>query len=965
MSPSTIDDRPPPRRRIKLLSVIAVTLASFAVFWWSFFVQDSHEQVLKDAQTALAQGDFLTARRLAKSLLKRSPESTPALLIVGEASIHLGLCSDGEMAMRRVLQQSAANIEARLWLVRLLKLQGRFWDLMPHAESLLQLGDSGREFLVDLAAPDVIQFSEGELAQVRFFAKAVPGDFSPLLGLARHLLQNAEFERADLLLLKIVASNPANIEAQALCGTAIWELDDRERFLKWHEQLPVTADDHPEIWFLRGVWARERLDRRVAIRCFLEAVKRNANHRRANLFLSQMFAVSDSEKAASFAERFERLEEVDRLATRGDDSSAENMPPQTFHRLAVLMESLGRLREAAGWCREAILLDADFSSAHQLLEDLTRRIDDKTPLTLESANPARMIDVSVYPLPEWGSDTNGKSSQSESVLDEWSVAFSDRAESLGLRFSFYNGANPGSDLARMFEFSGGGVAVVDYDGDGWPDLYLTQGNPWLRSSAEYRDSLFRNISGERFENVTDKSRLGDERYSQGATVGDFDNDGFSDIYLANIGVNRLYRNNGDGTFTDIADETEVGGNEWTSSSLLADVNGDSMPDLYCVNYLGGDDVFDRACHHGGRPVQCPLNFFPSEQDRFYLNLGDGRFEEVTETSGIAIPEGKGLGIVAANFHRSGRLSLFVANDDTPNFFFVDDAESADAAVSYSNSGVLSGLAFGEYGKSQSCMGVAAGDVNNDGLLDLFVSNFMHEPNNLFIQFPDVIFEDRTRQAGLHQPTLKLMGWGTQFVDGDLDGLLDILIANGHLDENTARDQPYRMRTQFFRNRGDQRFDVVAADQIGPYFERKHAGRAVARIDWNRDGADDVCITHVDRSVALLSNETLQRGHYLSLRLRGVTCSRDAIGSIVRATAGDQSWFRHLTAGDGFQSSNERKLTFGFGDRKSIDELTIYWPSGFEQTLPSLDLDTDILIIEGQKPRMLGKHTHSTPGFSPD
>jgi tetratricopeptide (TPR) repeat protein len=978
MSPSTFDNRPVPaaRRKMLLLSVGAVTLTGVAVLWWVIIAERPFEQVLDDAQAAFAQGDFQTAQRLANGLLKRTPDSSSALLVNGQASIELGRCTEGELLLRRVLRQDGSNVDAHSTLVRLLKVEGRFRDLLPHAQSLLRSGDSGGEFLIPLAAPDGITLSDGELQRAKFFGESVPHDPSPLLGVARHFLQNAETERAIAILQQIVESNPENITAQALRGIALLELDDADQFRNWHQQLPSAAESHPEIWFLRGAWARRGNSLCEAIRCCLEAVMRDPNHRRANLFLSQLFvAVGEADKATPFAERFERLEEVDRLATRGDDFSGDRMTARTMHRIAVLMESLGRLWEAAGWSRQAIQRDAEFSEARRLLDDLTSRIDDATPLTLHSSNPARTIDLSIYPLPDWSSDelrepsprTSSAQNATAQILtaDKSIISFSDKAESLGLKFRFHNGANPESGRARMFEFSGGGVAVVDYDGDFWPDLYLTQGSPWPETSADFRDSLFRNVDGESFENVADKSDLSDERYGQGATTGDFDNDGFSDMHLANIGKNRLYRNNGDGTFTDVFEDAETGGNEWTSSGVLADVNGDSLPDLYCVNYLGGDDVFDRACHREGRPVQCPLHFFPSAQDRLYLNLGDGRFQETTETSGIAIPDGKGMGIVAANFHRSDRLSLFVANDDKPNFFFVDQASRTNAAVSYSEIGVRSGLAFGEFGTSQSCMGIAAGDANNDGLLDLFVTNFTGEPDNLFVHKPGVIFEDLSRQSGLHLATLQPMGWGTQFVDGDLDGLLDLIVANGHLDENTSGNLPYRMRTQFFRNLGEHRFDEVMSDQLGPYFERKRAGRAVARIDWNRDGADDVCITHVDTPTALLSNETAHRGHHLSVRLRGVACSRDAIGSVVRATVGGESWFRHLTAGDGFQSSNERKLSFGFGTRKRIDELTIYWPSGFEQTLPGPKLDTDILIIEGQEPRTSSKQRHATPGQASD
>jgi hypothetical protein len=620
----------------------------------------------------------------------------------------------------------------------------------------------------------------------------------------------------------------------------------------------------------------------------------------------------------------------------------------------LVMEKLGRLREAAGWFRKAIALNPRLPNVNQQLGWVTRRITSSTPLTLLTSNPAKQINLSSNPLPDWSTDSGEQNPVSNPAIDQSRVSFLDKAKSLGLSFHFHNGANTASELARMYEFSGGGVAVLDYDGDYWPDLYFTQGSSWPLSTGGHRDRLFRNVNGERFEDVTDQAGLGDERYSQGATIGDFNNNGFPDIYLANIGANRLYQNNGDGTFTDVGDSLKVVGDDWTVSCLLADVNGDSLPDIYCVNYLSGKDVFTRKCGLPGRPVQCPLNYFPSAQDRLYLNLGDGRFQDVTKTSGIAMPEGKGMGIVAAKFRQTGRVSLFIANDDKPNFFFVNKQKNRNSSVTFSNLAVQTGLAFGDSGAAQSCMGVAAGDTNNDGLLDLFVTNFTIEHSNLYLQLPGPFFEDTSRKAGLHLSTLPMMGWGAQFLDADLDGLLDLLVANGHLDKNTAGELPYKMRTQFFRNLGKNRFTEFPSKQIGPYFERLYAGRAVARIDWNRDGANDVCVTHVKSPAALLTNETSKRGHFLSLHLRGVDSSRDAIGAVVKVSAGEKSWFRHLTAGDGFQASNERKLVFGFGDRTKIDEMTIYWPSGLKQVIQAPNLDTEQLIIEGKSPRTLMK-----------
>jgi thioredoxin-like negative regulator of GroEL len=942
-------------RRNTLLAFGVCMLLAALIAGWALRARRSNAEILADARKALASEDYERARRLAEELLERDSDSSDALRVNAEASLHLGDCADAETSLQQLVKKNDGDLEAHRSLMRLMKMEGRFREIRRHALALLRAGDSGNEFLMVLAAPDGIGMSQPDRQFAESCHRAVPDDPLPMLGIARLALQRTDFKTAQSILREITATTPSNLEAQALRGTVLLQTEDADGFVEWHKHLPAGAEKHPEIWFLRGAWARRTGQDRAAVRCFWESIRRDPNHARACFQLSQLLVLADKrDRAKPFADRFKTLEEVSRLATRGNDSAGGKPTAGLMDRISMQMEKLGRLWEAVGWCRMAIQYEPQFPGARTRLERLTSRLDGNTPLTPADANPANAVDFSECPLPTVDSSAHRR--QSGTPSSNPAISFVDRAKSLGLAFRFDNGAEPASGRARMFEFSGGGAAVLDYDGDYWPDLYLTQGCSWPPNASEqHRDRLFRNVGGNRFEDVTDESGLGDRLYGQGAAIGDFDNDGFPDIYLGNIGTNRLYHNNGDGTFSEVTDAGGIAGHDWTLSCLLADVNGDGLPDIYCVNYLSGNDVFTRACVRNGRPVQCPLHYFPSAQDRLYLNLGDGRFQDVTETSGIAIPDGKGMGIVAADFHRRGRVSLFIANDDKPNFFFVNQATGHGQSVRFSNRAVQSGLAFGDLGNAQSCMGVAAGDANNDGLLDLFVTNYAREPNNLYVQRPGGTFDDVCRRAGLYRATLSPMGWGTQFIDGDLDGLLDLVVANGHLDRNTARPGPYKMPAQFFYNLGNNRFTELPAHQLGPYFQRRTAGRAVARIDWNRDGANDVCVTHVEEPVALLTNGTTKRGHFLNVHLRGVRGSRDAIGSVVRIKSGGRTWYRHLTAGDGFQASNERMLNFGFGGRNRIDELTVFWNSGRVQTIPGMQVDCEVLLVEGMPSRRLAGH----------
>ena len=740
------------------------------------------------------------------------------------------------------------------------------------------------------------------------------------------------------------------MEAQVQLGALLLKEERAAEFIEWYRQLPAIAQDHPETWFLRGDFAASRNRPKEAARCYWEAVRRYPDHRHAVFQLSQTLrSIGENVSADVLLERFRRLEEVARLATRGNDDSEENISAETMYRIAELLDELGRLRESAAWYQQAMKRGSAPSAETERYRAIVQRIDDSTPLTLNSAIPVLDVDFSRFPLSELTARDSSELSDNRDVGT--GPLFVDTASELGLSFQFFNGADPSSGLARMFEFSGGGVGVIDFDGDSWPDVYLTQGTSWPPAPNEHHDALFRNRRGHRFVNVAATAGCDDDRYSQGLAAGDFDNDGFVDLAVANIGENRLYRNNGDGTFTDVTISAGIRGSVWSSGCLLADINGDGLPDLYFLNYLGGHDVFTRRCEREGRPIQCPLHTFPSEQDRLFINAGDGRFTDATASSGIERAEGKGLGIVAADFDGTGSMSIFVANDDTPNFFFVTNANSENAGL-FSDLGVPSGLAFGREGEAQSCMGVAAGDPNNDGRLDLFVSNYTNEPNNLFVQRDGRFFLDEANQAGLSIPGTRPMGWGTQFIDGDLDGLPDLIVANGHLDLNTAGNMPFKMRAQFFRNLGADGFDEMPEEHAGPYFSGRRAGRAVARIDWNRDGADDVCITHVQAATALLTSQNQNQANYLSIRLHGHSGSRDGIGSVVRLTAGDQVLFRHIIGGGGFQAQNERKLTFGLGNLEQVDELEIRWPSGLKQKLIAPPVNSELVVVEGRKLRTI-------------
>ena len=413
--------------------------------------------------------------------------------------------------------------------------------------------------------------------------------------------------------------------------------------------------------------------------------------------LGQLLVAEGKQKLGQPFLRRARLLEQYKEATHALNTLTDKATPdiRKSQRAAELATRLGLIAEAFDWIRLTLLIDPDLPSAlaarRRLTENFPRIPDTRTD---PAANPALAIDLSDYPLPKWRNEFKRDVQPKVTDVGAVQISFKNIASSAGIDFSYFKGGDPSiRGLTRVYRFNGGGVAVLDFDGDDLPDIYLTQGSesPDDDKPSEHLDRLYRNTGEDRFEDVTDSAGLAEDRYSQGVTVGDFNDDGFPDLYVANIGGNRLYRNNGDGTFDDISASTGTAGNQWTSSCVMADLNGDALPDIYCVNYLEGPDVFSTVCRdkHGKKNACLPLQF-ESAADKFYVNRGDGTFEDHSQQAGILLPNGKGLGIVAADFDDSRRLNLFVANDGVANFYFANRLGDSHRSVPVYGTGADAG-----------------------------------------------------------------------------------------------------------------------------------------------------------------------------------------------------------------------------------------------------------------------------------
>jgi tetratricopeptide (TPR) repeat protein len=931
-------------------------------------------RLVDQMQYALDRGDYYLANDLATRLLERQSESEDGLRAAAESARMLGRNADalghfrrlqatagvthvdllemGELSwlehhpneaeryFREAVEQAPRQHTARFKLVALFAAQCRLYDATAERQALLRQGVWTTEDLMFLGKPeDLVESPELE-AMLRHNAD------NPhlLLAKARHARIVHNYTEAAEWLQKAMAAQPDYVEAHVDWGLLLLEQNLTEQALaEWHRGLPSLAESHPDVWFVRGFWAKMRSDPKAVARCFAEAVLRDPNHRPATHQLSLALATIGKEALASeLATRVERLDELVRTI---DQMYYAPESSEHWVRVAGLLESLGRIREAAAWYQTIAGVDRGNVAAQAKSVELGRSLSPDLPIVATQANIVLKLNIDAYPLPQF--DDRRATVVEASAGETHAIRFSDVAHSSGLRFTFVGADQPVRRGRRIFEVFGAGIAVFDFDRDGWPDVYCAQGSS-PNSRGEDRDCLFRNSGDATFVDITGAAGLGDDRFSQGVAIGDFDNDGFPDLLVANVGENRLYQNNGDGTFSEVTDWASTGEHQWTSSCAIADLNGDGLPDIYEVNYLGGKEVFSVICDAPGDVAggSCRPRDFPAAADRFFLNNGDGQFVEQTTQAGFVGANGRGLGLVVADFEGAGRLSVFVANDTTANHFYMSQA-ARGKAPSFIDRARLMGLAFDRNGLSQACMGVGVEDIDDDGRLDLFVTNFQDEANTLYRGLEGGYFEDATSAVGLHTPSLSVLGFGTQFIDADLDGDADLAVVNGHITSSDPSGADFQMRPQFFENRAG-RFSELRGSDVGTYFDRRLLGRALVRLDFDRDGREDIAISHLDAPLALLHNDTQNAGHFLVVRLCGVTSDRDAIGATVTVVTGSgQRRVGQVTAGDGYMCSNQRQLVFGLAAESTIEKLVVRWPSGALQEFTNMAVDRHWIIVEGR------------------
>ena len=526
-------------------------------------------------------------------------------------------------------------------------------------------------------------------------------------------------------------------------------------------------------------------------------------------------------------------------------------------------------------------------------------------------------------------------------------SFRDITQQAGIRFVHNNGA-----FGKKFlpETLGSGVAFIDYDNDGWPDIFLVNGTDWPSHAQKHTTlKLYHNNHDGTFTDVTHKAGLDVEMYGMGVAVGDYDNDGHDDLFVSALGQSRLFHNNGNGTFTDVTQKAGLAGpQELSTSAAWIDYDKDGRLDLVVGNYVQWSAANDLYCTLDGKSKSyCTPESYKGTSARLWHNRGDGTFEDVTQKAGLGEPTSKTMGVALLDYDNDGWPDLLFSNDTQPNKLYHNNGNGT-----FTEKGVVAGIAFSEDGVARAGMGVDTADYDHSGYASILITNFSNQRISLYHNEGKGLFVDEAPQSEVGRASLLTLGFGCFFFDYDLDGWPDIFVANGHIDPEIQRVQAnvkYAMPPHLFRNLGKGNFEEVT-QSMGQAFATPRVGRGAAYADINNDGRLDLLLSTNGGPTYLFRNEPPSGGaanHSLRMKLVGVKSNRDGIGAVVRLTSGGDTQMEMLHSGSSYLSSSELVLTFGLAQHDKADAIEIRWPSGQTDHLSNISAGQTITVTEGK------------------
>ncbi len=955
------------RKRWRLPALVLGLAATVPAGGWCWRALDSwrFDSALREAKATLAGGSRPRSRDALAALAERWPGRGEVEFLLGASEQSLGRLEAASRAWGRVPAGSTfapasamfrarlalrsdrfaeaegpliealrgkgpLAIEARETLVSLYKIQGRFgeartlvlggWGTYPDSSGLLRelekLGSSNPMSVVDM-----------RLALEKA-AKTAPDDDRIWLGRANYATRTGQLAEARAGLetcLKRRPDDPAIWRGWLDWANATQETAEVARALR---HLPVDWLAPAEVLTLRAWFAAQAGD--------------DARERRAqqDLLLREPGDLKALERLADIALRAGRAEEAARLRGRRAELSRIKVDyaARLFDRsrsdvaeTARMAEALGRLFEASSLWATALKVDPGNAEGRSALLRLKQAEAEVPPGPTIAALLAEL-------------DANPTRPAAGRAFAGTVPAFVDDAEAAGLRFRFVNGATPEH---HMPETTAGGIALIDYDGDGHLDVFANQGGPFPADPDHPRgdgDRLWHNRGDGTFEDATASSGLAAfaRGYGHGVAVGDYDDDGHPDLFITRWRRYALYRNRGDGTFEDATERAGLGGDrDWPTSAVLADLDGDGDADLYVCHYLDWDAVRPNLCrdHLRDRYAYCAPQNLRALPDHLFRNDG-GRFVDVSAEAGItqADKDGRGLGVVAADLDGDGKLDLFVTNDQSANFLFRNLG-----GMRFEEVAATSGVACNADGNYQASMGVAAADVDGDGRIDLAKTNFFNESTTLYQNRGGGIFVDATLAYGLAAPSRYLLGFGAAFLDANNDGWPDLATANGHVDDFRP-ETPWQMPAQLLMGAAGRRL-VDVSGRAGPPWKVPRVGRGLAAGDLDNDGRVDLLVASLDVPLAYFHNRT-DGGHWLTLALQGTAGGRDAVGARVEVVAGGRRRSGWRVGGGSFQSANDPRLHFGLGPADRVEAVEVAWPSGRVDRHGPIAVDSGYLLREG-------------------
>lgn len=958
------------------LSIALAALAAIAMWWLDGAFTD---QRVGQAWKLIGSGDFQAAERILGPIVARSPHAAGGRaasgLYICERALGLPLsgaplsAGDGEPRADRSLALAGARValsahryadaeallraaiggrdrtevEARQSLALICKLEGRldesramFADLL---EMLPDMVVALREMHDLLFAPYPIEPMRRVIAQATESAPNDPGVWlaNAHLGLvsgdasgATTSLERA-FEHQDRLPLGVQPIRRLERQIAMFADNA----EGLAESLAYGHDEAVSERDFGVLWswVARYTGDGEFEARALAYRVETPPVDFEALDRLAELALARGHADEAREWSTRKAELQRTLEEY-RDALFFDPEPAAHATAQQ-QRAAVL----GLIPEQRAWVALALRHDPDDRVAREAARTHSR----SKAGNHRTAPIPKLVDLKA--LLEKSPGTRPASPKVREA-DRPMLSFVDESAASGLNFQY----DPGHERGRVLpETMGGGLAMLDYDRDGAVDVFAVQGGTFPpAANARCGDRLFRNRGDGTFDDVSDRAGFPTMTggYSMGVAVGDIDNDGFPDLFVTRWRGYALYRNRGDGTFEDVTAAWDLAGDrDWPSSAAFADIDNDGDLDLYVCHYL----VWDAANPLGSRPGRAgdslrynnPLNYL-ALPDHLFRN-DKGRFEDISAASGISTADrdGRGLGVVAADFDADGAIDFYVANDLTANYLFRNRGDGTFEEI-----GQSAGVAGSAEGQFQGSMGVACADINGDANLDLAVTNFYGDSMALYHGLGQGLFSDHTSALGLKAATRYMVGWGIAFADFNNDGLSDLVFTNGHLDA-PQDGSPYAMPTQIFGGRAGHALTELTS-RAGAAFAKPRVGRALVTGDIDSDGRVDILIGAHNEPLLVLRNQSQPSGHFLTLELQGKRSNRDGVGARVVVQAGGQTWYLQRMGGGSYQSAGDPCLHIGLGAAESIDRVHVTWPSGQADSFEGLSVDRRHRIVEGEK-----------------